>query len=419
MDFQELIIKKRDGHSHSKEEIEFLIKHISDGSMPDYQMAAWAMAVFFRGMTDEETRDLTLAMAYSGDVVDLSGIAGIKVDKHSTGGVGDKTTLIVAPLVAAAGVPVAKMSGRGLGHTGGTIDKYESIPGFQVNLSHQTFLDQVNQVGAAVIAQSGNLVPADKRLYSLRDLTGTVDSIPLIASSVMSKKIAAGAEAIVLDVKVGRGAFMKTMADARRLADAMVEIGRGVGRQVVALLSDMDQPLGRMVGNALEVKEAIDTLQGKGPEDLTDLCLTLAAHMIVLGSRAATLAEAKAYAGKLLNTGAALAKFKELVAAQGGVLDYENENYGMNTAHICHLLKSERSGLIKDLDAFEIGRSAMLLGAGREKLGDVIDHAVGIELCRKRGDNILIGDTLAIIHANDDKRLQLVMPQILQAYTIQ
>lgn len=419
MDFQELIIKKRDGCAHSKEEIEFLIKHISDGSMPDYQLAAWAMAVFFQGMNDEETRDLTLAMAYSGDVVDLSGIAGIKVDKHSTGGVGDKTTLVVAPIVAAAGVPVAKMSGRGLGHTGGTIDKFESIPGFQVLLTHEAFIKQVNEVGAAVIAQSGNLVPADKRLYALRDLSGTVDSIPLIASSVMSKKIASGADAIVLDVKVGRGAFMKNAAEAGKLADAMVKIGRGVGRKVVALLSDMDQPLGRMVGNALEVCEAIDTLQGWGPDDLTELSLTLAAHMILLGGKAADLNDGMAYARQLINSGEALAMFKQIITAQGGRLDFDADNYGMKTACLKLPVKSERSGRIISLDALEIGRSAMLLGAGRVQLGDIIDHAVGIELCRKCGDLTQPGDTLAVIHGNDEDRVKMVLPQLARAYIIE
>lgn len=418
MDFQDLVIRKRDGKTHTKEEIEFLVKHISDGSMPDYQVAAWAMAVFFQGMSSEETRDLTLAMAYSGDVVDLSGIEGIKVDKHSTGGVGDKTTLVVVPIVAAAGVPVAKMSGRGLGHTGGTIDKFESIPGFQVQLSHDDFIEQVNRVKAAVVAQSGNLVPADKRLYSLRDLTGTVDSIPLIASSVMSKKIAAGAGAIVLDVKVGRGAFMKNKAEAEELAQAMVEIGRGVGREVVALLSDMEQPLGRMVGNALEVREAIDTLKGAGPADLTELSITLASHMLVLGGRAGNLDEATEQAWEIIKTGKALDKFKQMVIAQGGTLDYEAENYGMKTAQIKHPVKSEQSGYIERLDALEIGRTAMLLGAGRENLGDQIDHAVGIELCLKRGDQVQTGDTLAIIHANDENRLKTAVPRLLAAYNI-
>jgi len=419
LDFQELIIKKRDGYAHSKEEIEYLVKHISDGSMPDYQLAAWAMAVFFQGMNEEETRDLTLAMAYSGDVVDLSDIDGIKVDKHSTGGVGDKTTLIVVPIVAAAGVPVAKMSGRGLGHTGGTIDKFESIPGFKVQLTHQEFINQVNEVGAAVVAQSGNLVPADKRLYSLRDLTGTIDSIPLIASSVMSKKIAAGAGAIVLDVKVGRGAFMRNQVEAQKLAQAMVEIGRRVGREVVALLSAMDQPLGRMVGNALEVREAIDTLQGNGPVDLTELSITLAANMIVLGGKAADLSEAVELARQLIKSGQALAKFKQLVAAQGGVLDYQADNYGMKAAQIEYPVQAKRPGLIVSLDALEVGRSAMLLGAGREQLGDTIDHAVGIELCLKRGDRVEIGQTLALIHANNEKRINVVKKNLLDAYIIE
>lgn len=419
MDFQELIIKKRDGHAHSKDEIDFLVRHISDGTMPDYQLAAWAMAVFFQGMNEEETRDLTLAMAYSGDVVDLSGIEGIKVDKHSTGGVGDKTTLIVVPIVAAVGVPVAKMSGRGLGHTGGTIDKFESIPGFKVQLSHEAFIRQVNQVGAAVIAQSGNLVPADKRLYALRDLTGTVDSIPLIASSVMSKKIAAGAGAIVLDVKVGRGAFMRNRAEAEQLARAMVEIGRGVGREVVALLSDMDQPLGRMVGNALEVREAIDTLQGNGPVDLTELSLTLAAHMIMLGGKAADLREAVATARQMIESGQALAKFRQLVAVQQGLLDYQAADYGMKVAGIKQAVLAERSGEIIGLDALEVGRGAMLLGAGREQLGDIIDHAVGMELCLKRGDVVRAGDTLAIIHANEQSRIPPVEKLLINAYTIE
>ncbi len=289
--------------THSKAEIDYLVKRISDGSMPDYQVAAWTMAVYFQGMNEEETRNLALAMAFSGDTVDLAAVEGIPVDKHSTGGVGDKTTMIVVPLVAAAGVPVAKMSGRGLGHTGGTIDKFESIPGFKVEMEHAAFIRQVNDIKAAVIAQSGHLVPADKRLYALRDLTGTVESLPLIASSVMSKKIASGAQGIVLDVKVGSGAFMKNEAEARALAQAMADIGRGAGRKVTALISDMQQPLGRMVGNALEVREAIDTLRGIGPADLSEISILLAAHMLVLGGKFTDLESARDYAGKMLYNG--------------------------------------------------------------------------------------------------------------------
>lgn len=416
MNVQDIIVKKRDGHEMSRAEIEFLVNGISDGSIPDYQISAWAMAVYFQGMNERETRELALAMAYSGEVMDLSPIAGTKVDKHSSGGVGDKTTMVVLPLVAAAGVPVAKMSGRGLGHTGGTIDKFESIPGFIVEKDYRDFIEQVQRVNAAIISQSGKLVPADKRLYAIRDVTATVESIPLIASSIMSKKIASGAQGIVLDVKVGSGAFMKEAGEARRLARAMVEIGKGAGRNVVALLTDMTQVLGLTAGNALEVREAIDTLKGKGPEDLQELSVILAAHMLVLGKKFSQLADAEEKIREIIASGKGLGKFAEIIEAQGGKLDYGSENYGLPQAGLKEELKSERADYIASLDALEVGRAAMLLGAGRERIGDKIDYVVGIELRKKRGDFVHRGDILAVIHANDHNRLDMVQKRLISAY---
>ncbi|MDD3024202.1 MAG: thymidine phosphorylase, partial [Syntrophomonadaceae bacterium] len=373
--------------------------------IPDYQIAAWAMAVYFQGMNERETGELAWAMAYSGEVMNLSAIEGIKVDKHSTGGVGDKTTLVVIPLVAAAGIPAAKMSGRGLSHTGGTIDKFESIPGFQTEKTYKDFIAQVNRIKAAVIAQSGHLVPADKRLYAIRDVTATVESIALIASSIMSKKIASGAQGIVLDVKVGSGAFMKNLAEAEKLARAMVAIGRAAGREVIAVLTDMNQPLGKMVGNALEVKEAIDTLKGEGPSDLTEISLNLAAHMLILGKKYTSFTDAWHGAHEILLSGRALVKFKELVQEQGGSLDYTLVNYGLPQADIKERVCAQQAGYITRLDALEIGRAAMVLGAGRRKIGDSIDYAVGIELFKKLGDRVEAGDCLAVIHANDTEAL--------------
>ncbi|MDD3267887.1 MAG: pyrimidine-nucleoside phosphorylase [Syntrophomonadaceae bacterium] len=405
MNIQRIIEKKRDGLEMSRAEIEYLVKGISDGSIPDYQIAAWAMAVYFQGMNERETAELALAMAYSGEVMDLSPIAGIKVDKHSTGGVGDKTTMVVIPLVAAAGVPVAKMSGRGLSHTGGTIDKFEAIPGFQVERTYQEFMAQVNRVKAAVIAQSGHLVPADKRLYAIRDVTATVESIPLIASSIMSKKIASGAQGIVLDVKVGSGAFMKDRMEAGKLARAMLTIGRSAGREIIVVLTDMNQPLGKMVGNALEVKEAIDTLKGKGPADLEELSLHLAAHMLVLGKNCTSFAIALEKARELLLSGQGLAKFQELVQEQGGRLDYSRADYGLPQANWREKIIAEKTGYISQLDALEVGRAAMALGAGRGKIGDLIDYTVGIKLLKKIGDRVEAGDCLAVIYANGKKSL--------------
>lgn len=418
MNVVDIIIKKRDGLALSKAEIEYMVKGISDGTIPDYQISAWAMAVYFQGMSETETQDLAIAMAYSGEVMDLSPIEGIKVDKHSTGGVGDKTTMIVIPLAAAAGIPAAKMSGRGLGHTGGTIDKFESIPGFQVELSRQAFIDQVNRVKAAVISQSGNLVPADKKLYAIRDVTATVESIPLIASSIMSKKIAAGAQGIVLDVKVGQGAFMKDLQEAIRLAETMVQIGKGAGRDLVAVITDMSQPLGNAIGNALEVKEAIDLLKGQGPEDLKELSVLLTAHMLVLTGKCATLEEAKEQLCTLIDSGQAFAKFAEMVSAQDGRLDYDAVFYGLPQANIKEEFRSPTSGYIVELNALEVGRAAMLLGAGREELGDHIDPAVGIEIMKKYGDYVQKGEILAIIHVNDPARLPAARDRLGMAYRI-
>ncbi|MFF2482097.1 pyrimidine-nucleoside phosphorylase [Paenibacillus sp. NPDC058071] len=398
----DVIHKKRDGGELTASELTFIIDGYCEGEIPDYQMSAWAMAVLFRGMTAAETAALTLAMANSGDQVDLAPIAGVKVDKHSTGGVGDKTTLIIGPLVASIGVPVAKMSGRGLGHTGGTIDKLEAIEGFRTELSRDTFLNQVNEIGLSVIGQSGNLAPADKKLYALRDVTATVESIPLIASSVMSKKIAAGADAIVLDVKTGSGAFMKTLDDAERLAQAMVDIGTQVGRRTAAIISDMDQPLGFAIGNALEVAEAVATLKGQGPDDLTSLCLTLSAHMAVLGGKASSVEEAEALLRKQLDNGEALAKFKQFVAAQGGDASIADEPNRLPTAPLAIEVKAAASGFVAKIDAERLGVAAMLLGAGRATKDDAIDYAVGITIRKKIGDPVTEGETIATLHARQD-----------------
>jgi len=396
----DIIEKKRDGFALSTEEIRFFIREYTAGHIPDYQASALLMAIYFRGMDERERRDLTLAMVESGDRVDLSRIGGIKVDKHSTGGVGDTTTLILGPLVASVGVPVAKMSGRGLGHTGGTIDKLESIPGFHVEIANEEFIRLVNENQIAVVGQSGNLTPADKKLYALRDVTGTVESIPLIASSIMSKKIAAGADAIVLDVKTGSGAFMKSLDDARLLAKAMVDIGNRLGRKTMAVISDMSQPLGYAVGNALEVKEAIETLKGHGPEDLTELCLTLGSQMVCLAQKAATPEKARNILQEAIASGKALEKMKTFVQAQGGDVRVIEDPERLPKAKYQTALKAEKAGWVEAIVAEKIGHAAMLLGAGRTTKDSAIDLSVGIVLHKKVGDRVEKGEPLLTVHAN-------------------
>ena len=396
----DIIEKKRDGQELTTAEINFFIEGYTKGEIPDYQASALAMAIYFQDMNDRERADLTRAMVESGDTIDLSAIDGVKVDKHSTGGVGDTTTLVLAPLVASLGVPVAKMSGRGLGHTGGTIDKLESIAGFHVELTREQFIDLVNRDKVAVIGQSGNLTPADKKLYALRDVTGTVNSIPLIASSIMSKKIAAGADAIVLDVKTGDGAFMKTQEDAEKLAHAMVRIGNHVGRKTIAIISDMSQPLGFAIGNALEVKEAIETLQGKGPKDLTELVLTLGSQMVILAGKAKTSEEAKEMLLDAIHSGKALAKFKEFLANQGGDASIVDDLTKLPQTKYKIELPAKQSGYISRMVADEIGVASMILGAGRATKEDVIDLAVGLVLHKKVGDKVEEGESILTIYSN-------------------
>ncbi|WP_436896231.1 pyrimidine-nucleoside phosphorylase [Mammaliicoccus sciuri] len=413
----DVIAKKRDGKELTKEEIEFFVKGYTAGDIPDYQASSLAMAVYFQDMTDEERANLTMAMVESGDQIDLSEIEGIKVDKHSTGGVGDTTTLVLAPLVAALDVPVAKMSGRGLGHTGGTIDKLEAVEGFHVEISEQEFIDLVNKDKVAVIGQTGNLTPADKKLYGLRDVTGTVNSIPLIASSIMSKKIAAGADAIVLDVKTGAGAFMKTIEDSELLAHAMVKIGNNVGRNTMAIISDMSQPLGRAIGNGLEVKEAIETLKGEGPEDLTELVLTLGSQMVVLAKKADTLDEAREKLLEVIQNGKALEKFKVFLENQGGDGSVVDDVTKLPQAQYTFEVKAETSGYVSHIVADEIGVASMLLGAGRATKDDIIDLAVGLVLNKKVGDKVEAGESLVTIYANQED-VKDVEAKILENITI-
>ncbi|PEA52953.1 pyrimidine-nucleoside phosphorylase [Bacillus pseudomycoides] len=396
----DIIAKKRDGKELTTEEIQFFINGYTDGTIPDYQVSALAMAIFFQDMSDRERADLTMAMVESGETIDLSEIEGIKVDKHSTGGVGDTTTLVLGPLVAALDVPVAKMSGRGLGHTGGTIDKLEAVEGFHVEITKEQFIDIVNRDKVAVIGQTGNLTPADKKIYALRDVTGTVNSIPLIASSIMSKKIAAGADAIVLDVKTGAGAFMKTEEDAIELAHAMVRIGNNVGRQTMAVISDMSQPLGFAIGNALEVKEAIDTLKGEGPEDLTELVLVLGSQMVVLAKKANKLEEAREMLKEVMKNGKAIEKFKQFLHNQGGDSSIVDQPEKLPQAKYVIDVPAKTSGVVSNIVADEIGIAAMLLGAGRATKEDEIDLAVGLMLRKKVGDAVKEGEPLVTIYAN-------------------
>lgn len=413
----DIIIKKRDKVELSKEEIEFFIQGFTQGEISDYQASAWAMAILLNGMTAQETTDLTLAMVNSGDVQDLSDVVEIAVDKHSTGGVGDKTTLAVEPIVAACGLPVGKMSGRGLGFSGGTLDKMESIPGFRVDLTTEEFLTQLKEIGLVLTGQTGDLAPADGKLYALRDVTGTVPSLPLIASSIMSKKIAGGAQRIVLDVKAGVGAFMATEEDARALAESMVAIGKLAGRQTVALLSDMNQPLGVAVGNALEVKEAIDTLHGNGPADFCAHAEEVAVHLLILGDAAKSEEQARQMIAEVIENGRAWERFRQLVIAQGGDVSYIDDPSKLPTAAMIEPVAAPRGGYLSGIHARIVGETAVMLGAGRAKKGDLIDHAVGIEIHHNVGDKLEKGQPMFTIHANDNKLLEKAQISLLEAHT--
>ena len=419
MTMYDLILKKKRGEELTNEEICYMISGYTKGNIPDYQMSAMMMAICFQGMTPEETKNLTLAMAESGDVLDLSEIEGIKVDKHSTGGVGDKTSLVLGPMVASLGVAVAKMSGRGLGHTGGTIDKLESFTGFTTGISKETFIKNVNEIHMAIAGQTADLAPADKKLYALRDVTGTVDQMSLIASSIMSKKLASGADAIVLDVKTGDGAFMKTLEDSKALAEAMVSIGKLAGKKMAAIISDMDQPLGNAVGNILEVKEAIDTLHGNGPKDLEELVLTVGSYMVVAAEKAETIEEARAQLKQTLVDGSAFATFKKFVVAQGGCEEEVLHPEKLPVARYVKDVLCEEEGFIAKIQTEEIGRISLLLGGGRETKESAIDLTVGLILNKKRGDKVQKGDVLATIHANDKEKLVQARRRLRDAYRIE
>ena len=414
----DIIMKKRNGGELSRKEIRFFIEGYTAGNIPDYQVSALMMAIYFQKMTEQETAELTMAMAESGDMLDLSAIAGCKVDKHSTGGVGDKTSLALTPMVAACGIPVAKMSGRGLGHTGGTIDKLESFEGFSTSLSREKFIDNVNEIGIAIMGQTADLAPADKKLYALRDVTATVDNMSLIASSIMSKKLAAGADAIVLDVKTGSGAFMKAEADSLALAEEMVKIGKNAGRKTIAVISDMDQPLGRTVGNALEVKEAIETLQGKGPDDFVELCLTLGTQMLLAGGKADNEAQARAMLEQRIADGSALKKLAEFVEAQGGDAAAVYDTDLLPKAAIVEPIPALSEGYVQEIACDEIGICSLILGGGRETKESEIDLSVGLVLEKKVGDYVKAGESLAVIHANDRQKLEAAKARFYEAYTI-
>lgn len=418
MRMYDIIMKKRNGGELSKEEIDFFIEGYTKGEIPDYQVSALMMAIYFQKMTKAETHALTMAMAHSGDMLDLSAIKGIKVDKHSTGGVGDKTSLALTPMVAACGIPVAKMSGRGLGHTGGTIDKLESFPGFSTSISTDQFIENVNRIGIAIMGQTADLAPADKKLYALRDVTATVDNMSLIASSIMSKKLAAGADAIVLDVKTGSGAFMKKEEDALALAQEMVDIGNAAGRRTIAVISDMDQPLGRAVGNALEVKEAISTLRGQGPEDFVELCLTLGSQMLLAGGKARTTEEARQKLEAVIADGSALKKLAAFVEAQGGDSAAVYDPELLPKASIIQPVNAPVSGYVHHIACDEIGICSLLLGGGRETKESEIDLSVGLILEKKVGDRVEANEPLAYLHGNDREKLALAEKRFLAAYEI-
>lgn len=416
MRMYDLIMKKRNGGTLTKEEISFMIEGYTNGCIPDYQMSAMMMAIYFRGMNAQETLQLTMAMRDSGEHLDLSGIQGIKVDKHSTGGVGDKTSLALTPMVAACGIPVAKMSGRGLGHTGGTIDKLESFPGFTTEIDTDTFQKNVNQIGIAIMGQTAHLAPADKKLYALRDVTATVDNLSLIASSIMSKKLAAGADAIVLDVKTGSGAFMKNEEDAFALAREMVTIGKGAGKTTIGIVTDMDQPLGRAVGNALEVREAIATLKGEGPEDFLELCLTLGTYMLLAGKKASETKEARNMLLEVLENGKALKKLEEFVTAQGGDARAVQDPDLLPEAGITRDVTAPKDGYIAGINCEEVGICSLLLGGGRETKESEIDLSVGIILHKKKGDPVSKGEKIATLYANDKEKLSQAAERLQNAY---
>ena len=414
----DVIIKKRNGLELSEEEIRFFIEGFTSGEIPSYQASSLAMAILFKGMNKKEIGILTDAMLHSGETIDLSSIEGIKVDKHSTGGVGDKTTILLAPMVAACGVPVAKMSGRGLGHTGGTIDKLEAFKGFSVEIPKEKFINNVNEIGLALVAQSGHLAPADKKIYALRDVTGTVENMSLIASSIMSKKIASGADAIVLDVKVGDGAFMKTPKDAEELGREMVQIGKSVGRDTIAVISDMDQPLGYSVGNSLELIEAINTLKGNGPSDLHELCLVLGSNMLLLAKKVSTFEEGRQVLEEKIKDGSALNKLKEFVKAQGGDPSYIDNTDLFEKAKYILEVTAEKEGIISKIHAENVGLIAMKLGAGRVTKDSIIDLSVGIVLNKKRGEKVNKGDVLAYVHANDMEKGKEAVKELLETIEI-
>lgn len=415
----DIIIKKRERQVLTKQELEFFVDGFTSGEIPDYQASSWAMAVLLNGMTDQETTDLTLAMAHSGDILDLSGIVKISLDKHSTGGVGDKTSLVVGPLVAACGLPFGKMSGRGLGFSGGTLDKLESIPGYRVDLSPTEFKNQLKKVGIVLSGQSGNMAPADGKFYALRDVTGTVPSIPLIASSIMSKKIASGAQAMVLDVKVGVGAFMETLEEARILSRLMVSIANLTGRKAVCMLSDMNQPLGYAVGNSLELLEAIDTLHGGGPNDFTEHCIAAASYLVVLGKRSKNLVEGRRLVEDSLKNGKAWEQFRNLVIAQGGKVEFIDNPELLPKAQFTQIVNSKTNGYIKFINARVIGETSVDLGAGRAKKGDPIDHTVGIVVHRKVGDYVLEGEPIFTVYANSLEKLHSALLKIEEGFQFQ
>ncbi len=418
MRMYDLIMKKRNGGVLSRKEIQYMVMGFTNGEIPDYQMSAMMMAIYFQGMNEQETLDLTMVMSESGDTLDLSGIHGVKCDKHSTGGVGDKVSLILGPMAAAAGIPVAKMSGRGLGHTGGTIDKLESITGFQTSMKQEDFIKQVNEIGIALVGQTAHLAPADKKIYALRDVTATVDNMSLIASSIMSKKLAAGADTIVLDVKCGNGAFMKTLEDAKKLAETMVKIGQGAGKKTIAVISDMNEPLGYAVGNALEVAEAVEVLKGNGEPRLTELCITLGAYMLYGTGLCKEIEDGRKKMAEVLENHSAYEKFLSFVAAQGGDIEELKNTESLIHADYVVDVKASENGYISGIDAEETGMAALMLGAGRETKESKLDYSAGFRLLKKTGDKVAKGENIALLYANEEEKILPAKQRFLNAVSI-